>query len=313
MSRLHHPHGTLADGADPVLLMPERAGWRYTALRVLRFGRRQQRHLSTGAFEWFALPLSGAFTVECDGRRFELAGRESVFTAVSDFAYLPRDTTAVLTSHGGGELALPGARCERRLVPRYGPAADVPVELRGAGRASRQVTNFGSPDSWPHADRLMAVELLTPGGNWSSYPPHRHDADVHDGVACPVVNEEIYYFRIEAVAGAAGFGTHRTYAGPPGPFDDTVTVLDGDVFLVPRGYHGPCAAAPDHTMYYLNVLAGPGEQRSMAFCDDPAHAWIRDAWADRPPDPRLPLTSAPPPAVPAPPVIPATPVTPEES
>jgi len=297
MSRLHLPHGTLADGPDPVLLTPERAGWRHTALRVLRLRPREQRHLSTGAFEWFALPLTGAFTVECEGRRIELAGRRSVFTRVTDFAYLPRDTTAVLTSHAGGELALPGARCERRLSPRYGPASDVPVEIRGAGRASRQVTNFGSPDSWPHADRLMAVELLTPGGNWSSYPPHRHDADVHDGVRCPVVNEEIYYFRIQPVAGAAGFGTHRTYTAPDAvdaddAFDDTVTVRDGDVFLVPRGYHGPCAAAPDHTMYYLNVLAGPGEERSMAFCDDPAHAWIRDAWAGQSADPRLPLTSA---------------------
>ena len=178
----------------------------------------------------------------------------------------------------------PTARCERRLPPRYGPAADVPIEVRGAGVCTRQVTNFLSPESWPHADRLMAVELLTPGGNWSSYPPHRHD----DSPECPVNNEEIYYFRID---GADGFGLHRLYTSD-GEIDDTVTVGDGDVFLIPRGYHGPCIAAPGHTMYYLNVLAGPDGERSMAFCDDPAHHWVRESWAGMATDPRCPMTSA---------------------
>jgi 5-deoxy-glucuronate isomerase len=286
--RLHWPNGSLTDGGDPVLLDPERAGWRYTTLRVLRLSPGEGRRLQTGEFEWFALPLSGSYGVQCDGERFELTGRRSVFTRVSDFAYLPRDASAVIDSATGGELALAGAYCTRRLRPRYGAAEDVPVEIRGAGRASRQVTNFGTPGAWPHADRLMAVELLTPGGNWSSYPPHRHDADIVDGVRCPVINEEIYYFRIDG--GQHGFGTHRTYTAD-GEIDETVTVRDGDVFCVPRGYHGPCAAAPDYPMYYLNVLAGPGEQRSMAFCDDPAHAAVRDGWAGQPADPRLPLTS----------------------
>ena len=285
--RLHWADGALRDGADPVRLEPERAGWRHAALRVLRLAPGERRALDTGEFEWFALPLSGSYAVECDGERFELAGRRSVFTRVSDFAYLPRAAAAAVSSAGGGELALAGARCTRRLAPRYGPAADVPVELRGAGRASRQVNNFGAPDVWPHADRLIAVELLTPGGNWSSYPPHRHDADVVDGVACPVANEEIYYFRLHG--GPQAFGIHRTYTAD-GAIDETVTVRDGDVFCIPRGYHGPCAAAPDHPMYYLNVLAGPGPERSMAFCDDPAHAWIRDGWAGQPTDPRLPMT-----------------------
>ena len=97
---------------------------------------------------------------------------------------------------GGGEVAIATARCDRRLTARYGPADDVAVELRGAGPATRQVNNFLSPEAWPHADKLMCVELLTPDGNWSSYPPHRHD----DSPECPVNNEEIYYFRI-GVAG----------------------------------------------------------------------------------------------------------------
>lgn len=82
---------------------------------------------------------------------------------------------------------------------------------------------------------------------------------------------------------------HRTYTAD-GELDENVAVRDGDVFLIPRGYHGPCVAAPGYPMYYLNVLAGPAPERSMAFCDDPAHGWVRDTWASVPPDPRCPVT-----------------------
>jgi 5-deoxy-glucuronate isomerase len=279
---LHRPHGTLADGPDPVRLTPEDAGWAYTGLRVLRVAAGELRTLTTGEFEAFVLPLSGALTVEVDGEHIPLTGRPSVFDRVTDFAYIPRDANVTLSSVDGCELALPMARCTTRLDPRYGPAEDVPVEVRGAGNATRQVTNFGVPGAWDHADRLNACELLTPDGNWSSYPPHKHDH------TCEVVNEEIYYFRIE---GPDGFGFHRTYT-PDATIDETITVRDGDVFLIPRGYHGPCVAAPGYPMYYLNVLAGPGPQRSMAFCDDPIHTWIRDTWSSQPPDPRCPLTTA---------------------
>ena len=283
--KLHFPPGP---GGEPVRVLPEDAGWSYTALLVWRLEPGETRDLDTGELEWFALPLSGSFVIDVDGQAFELEGRASVFTRITDFAYLPREASARVSSKRGGELALPGARCTRRLQPRYGAAHDVPVELRGAGRASRQVANFGAPDAWPHAERLMAVELLTPPGNWSSYPPHRHDADVVDGVACPAVNEEIYHFRI---GGDHGFGFHRTYTAD-GAIDLTATVRDGDTYCVPRGFHGPCVASPDHPMYYLNVLAGPGERRSMAFCDDPAHHWVRESWEAMATDPRCPMTGA---------------------
>jgi 5-deoxy-glucuronate isomerase len=280
---LHRPHGTLADGPDPVRLGPDDAGWTYTGLRVLSLAAGESRELSTGEFEAFVLPLSGGgATVSVDGHQISLAGRASVFDRVTDFAYVPRDAEVTLSTVDGCELALPMARCTRRLEPRYGPAEDVPVEVRGAGNATRQVTNFGVPGVWEHADKLNACELITPDGNWSSYPPHKHDE------TCDVVNEEIYYFRIQ---GSDGFGLHRTYTGD-GDLDETVTIRDGDVFLIPRGYHGPCIAAPGYPMYYLNVLAGPAGQRSMAFCDDPAHTWVRDTWAAQPTDPRCPVTTA---------------------
>jgi 5-deoxy-glucuronate isomerase len=279
---LHRPHGTLADGPDPVRLDPATANWNYTGLRVLRLTPGEHRVITTGEFEAFALPLSGAVTVLVDDERFDLAGRESVFTRVTDFAYLPRDAEVSLSTAAGCELALPMARCIRRLPPKHGPAETVPVEVRGAGNATRQVTNFGVPGVWDHADKLNACELITPDGNWSSYPPHKHDD------TCPVTNEEIYYFRIQ---GPGGFGFHRTYTDDRS-IDEQVTIHDGDVFLIPRGYHGPCVAAPGYPMYYLNVLAGPAPDRSMAFCDDPAHTWIRDTWPTQPQDPRCPVTTA---------------------
>jgi 5-deoxy-glucuronate isomerase len=266
-----------------VHVTPRDAGWSFTGLRVIRLLPGESRTLATGEEEMLVLPLAGSARVECDGRRFDLAGRESVFARVSDFAYVPRDAEMSLWSASGGELALPSARARRRLSPAYGPAEEVPIEIRGAGSATRQVTNFCAPETFP-ADRLVAVEVLTPAGNWSSYPPHKHD-QAREGEA---ILEEIYYFRI---AGPQGFGFHRTYTAD-GEIDATVTVCDGDVFLVPRGYHGPCVATPDHDMYYLNVLAGPGETRTMAFCDDPDHHWVRETWRGRAPDPRVPLTSA---------------------
>lgn len=291
MTAPHRPRGTLADGHDPVLLTPEHAGWTHTGLRVLTVAAGATRTVSTGEFEAFVLPLRGGCSVAVDGESFELRGRATVFTRVTDFAYVPRDAEVTVHSADGCELALPMARCTRRLTPAYGPAEEVPVEVRGAGNSTRQVTNFGVPGVWDHADKLNACELITPDGNWSSYPPHKHDEASDREVA----NEEIYYFRIAGRDGVTpsreGFGLHRTYT-EDGGIDVDTAVRDGDVFLIPRGFHGPCVAAPGYPMYYLNVLAGPGPERSMAFCDDPAHSWVRDTWADQDQDPRCPVTTA---------------------
>ena len=133
--------------------------------------------------------------------------------------------------------------------------------------------------------------MLTPEGNWSSYPPHKHD-DTPDSLAN---NEEIYYFRLgrsgSTETSAEGFAVHRTYTAD-GSIDETLVVRDRDAFLVPRGYHGPCVAAPGYPLYYLNVMAGPNPERTMAIVDDPAYAWIRDTWRDQPTDPRCPMTTA---------------------
>jgi 5-deoxy-glucuronate isomerase len=239
------------------------------------------RVLETGPDEMVIVPLRGGVSVECEGSRFELQGRRSVISRVTDFAYVPRDTTFTLTSAAGGEFALPSARARRRLRPAYGPAEKVPIEIRGRGGATRQSTT--SALSVFETDRLTAVEVLTPPGNWSSYPPINM---MRNARAKP--SSKIYYFRLE---GEASFGLHKTYASD-GAFDVTSTVRDGDVFLVPRGYHGPSIAPPEHTLWYLNVLAGPAEQRSMTFCDDPRHHWIRESWRNQAIDPRVPMSGS---------------------
>ena len=183
--------GTTAAGPYLTEITPEAAGWAYSGLRIVELTRGGKVELATGPDETIVLPLSGAATVDCDGQRFALHGRRDVFDRVSDFAYLPRDADALITSADGGRFALPSARASRRLAARYVAAADVPVELRGSGSASRQVNNFCAPAVFG-ADRLIAVEVLTPGGNWSSYPPHKHDEQTADESQL----EEIYYFEV---------------------------------------------------------------------------------------------------------------------
>jgi 5-deoxy-glucuronate isomerase len=272
---------------------PDDAGWTYCGLEIVDLEPGDPYELVTGPAEMVVLPLSGTpVAVEVESERFELGGRASVFAAVTDWAYLPIDAEVRLTSERGAAVALPSARATRRFDPARVAAGDVAIEIRGAGPATRQVTNFMSPERFDGADKLMCVELLTPDGNWSSYPPHRHD----DSPECPVNNEEIYYFRIGQTGttdyASDGFAMHRTYT-PEGDVDVNVTVHDGDVFVIPRGYHGPCVAAPGYPLYYLNILAGPGGERSMAFCDDPTHHWVRDSWDGMASDPRVPMTGAP--------------------
>lgn len=283
------PAGTTATEHFGLEITPESAGWEFSGLRVLELSPGQSASFATGTDEMIVLPLHGAATVHGDEFDFELSGRDSVFAAVSDFVYLPRDCTVTITSPDGGRFALPSASATQRLSPRHVAAADVPVELRGAGRASRQVNNFCAPEVFA-ADRLIAVEVLTPGGNWSSYPPHKHD----EVSAVESQLEEIYYFEIAAggPARADGVGYQRVYTSGPGrDIDVSAEVHSGDTVLIPHGYHGPSMAAPGYDLYYLNVMAGPGE-RVWKVCDDPAHGWIRDSWAGEPIDPRLPMTSA---------------------
>lgn len=266
---------------------PATAGWGWSGLRVLRLGPGETYTFDTADNEVIVLPLAGSCTVTSGTDSATLVGRESVFTAVSDFVYVGRERTVHIESAAGGRFALPASRARRDLPFRHVPASDVSVELRGTGNCSRQVNNFCTPDTF-EADRMIACEVLTPGGNWSSYPPHKHDVERQGETQL----EEIYYFEIADGPDGPGMGYQRVYASDERPMDVLAEVRSGDSVLIPHGWHGPSIAAPGYDMYYLNVMAGPGQERLWLICDDPAHAWVRQTWSENDVDARLPLTSA---------------------
>jgi 5-deoxy-glucuronate isomerase len=285
------PNGSLATAEQPLSLTVERAGWNYCGLEVYDLSRVRDVEFAFEDREAVIVPLSTrAMKVTVNGATFSLAGRPGVFAAVADWLYVPVGASVRVTGEPG-EFAVCTAKAEREFPVHHGRAATVPVEPRGAGFATRQVNNIATPDSFRNAHRILVCEVLTPGGNWSSWPPHRHD-----GVAgCQFMNEEIYYFRLgkqqsdHGDAEATGYFHAYTVDGT---VNDTVTLRDGDAYILPAGYHGPSIAAPEYPMYFLNVLAGPAEDRTMAFCDDPSHHWIRDSWKSQQIDPRVPMTSA---------------------
>jgi 5-deoxy-glucuronate isomerase len=252
---------------------PERAGWRYLSFRV----ETGPFSAETGTEEICLVPLGGTCRVEAEGESWELVGRTNVFAGMPWALYLPRETSYRVD--GDAELAVCGAVCVERREPVFIGPLEVEIEVRGAGNATRQINHIVKPE-FP-AERLLVVEVFTPSGNWSSYPPHKHDEDRPPG---EVILEETYYYRAER---PEAFAVQRLYS-PRHELDVTATVRDGDLMLVPYGYHTTCAAQ-GYDLYYLNALAG--DRRSMAASDDPQLAWIRAAWETMEKDPRVPLVS----------------------
>ena len=189
--------------------------------------------------------------------------------------YLPVGTQYSVSAETDCDLAFCFCRATQRHPARLITPEDIEVEIRGAGNATRQINKIIRPEF--AADRLLVVEVYTPSGNWSSYPPHKHDVHNPPG---EVDLEEIYYYRIDR---PEGYAIQRVYTRDH-RLDATVTVRDGELVLIPEGYH-PVVAAHGYNVYYLNALAGSA--RSMAASDDPDYAWVRQTWTTK--DPRLPL------------------------
>ena len=284
MRTYHLPAGSTAQEDVAVLVTPESAGWAFSGLLVVVLEPGGTLTWETGESETLVLSLSGSCTVTLGDETLTVEGRRDVFAGPSDFVYVPRDSEVTVTSEDGGRFALPSAVCSRRLPFRHQPASAVPVELRGAGQASRQVNNFCTPNAF-EAEAIIACEVLTPGGNWSSYPPHKHD----EASDTESVLEEIYYYEIAGGPSGPGMAYQRVYGHGDKEIDVLAEVRDGDVVLIPHGWHGPSMAVPGYDLYYLNVMAGPGDERAWRICDDPAHGWVRDTWADQDVDPRLPF------------------------
>ncbi|WIB61079.1 5-deoxy-glucuronate isomerase [Curtobacterium sp. MCLR17_007] len=267
-------------------------GWTHTGLRTGTVTDGGELRLASAAVERIVVPLAGSFHVAFAGSAGtgsqSLEGRASVFDGPTDVLYLGSGSSATIT--GSGRIAVAEVPTDQVKASTYIARQDVPVELRGAGQSSRQVHNFGTPAALD-AVKAIVCEVITPAGNWSSYPPHKHDTTVpgHESDL-----EEIYYYEsavargVDAPDTAEPFALHRTYASDDRPIDEFRQVRTGDIALVPYGWHGPAVAAPGYDMYYLNVMAGPDPERVWNITDDPAHGWVRQVWESEDIDPRLP-------------------------
>lgn len=249
-----------------VEVTPQTAGWRHLTFRVV--GGPQTRSTAPDE-EAVVVVLGGSGTLQVGPIRREIRGRADVFDGLPWWAYVPPGTPA--SFEGQGELAWGSAfGVEPGLPPCICGPKEARVEMRGARNVSRQITHLADPG---FARRILAVEVYTPSGNWSSYPPHRHDAD---RLPEEVDLDEVYYYRMPD----KGFAIQRLYDGAD--LDELILARDRDTVLVRRGYH-PVVAGPGYDVYYLNFLAG--DHPLWITCDDPELAWVRETW-----DSRQPLT-----------------------
>jgi len=259
---------------------PASAGWEYIRFTVRRLVPGIEWHGKTKDDECCLVLLSGTCNVRWIGQEpVTLGPRASVFSSYPHAVYLPAGQTFSVEASETADLAECRAPSDKPLAPVHVRPADCGYEIRGGGNATRQIVDI-LPPSFP-ADRLLICEVFTPSGNWSSYPPHKHDVD---NPPSEVDLEETYYYRMRD---PLGYGFQRLYS-LDGRTDETLRVQDGDLVLIRDGYH-PFVTAYGYDAYYLNVLAGT--RRSMAASDDPRYAHFRQSWPA--PDPRLPVVPRP--------------------
>ena len=246
-----------------IKVTPETAGWEYVGFEVLGLEAGRSVSRSTGSEEVCLVPLSGTCNVSAGDEEWkELGGRENVFEGPPDAVYLPPGTEYTVEASTELEVAVASAPAERGVGPmRMGPE-DIDVEIRGSGNMEREIRPILMEDRG--AERLLVVEVLTPNGHWSSYPPHKHD---RDDPPRERYLEETYYHKIRP---ERGFALQRVYT-EDSSLDETLTFHDGDVVLVPKGYH-VVSTPPGYDLYYLNVMAGP--VREWRIKNHPEHEWL---------------------------------------
>jgi 5-deoxy-glucuronate isomerase len=251
------PDGTM------LRVTPSSAGWHYVGFEVLEIATCQRTPRPATDLETCAVILSGHCDIRSEhGEWLGLGEREDPFSGLPWAAYLPPQTSFELVGvAAGAEVALCTAPASTGASPRVLDPAKIDVEVRGHGTQERRIHPIlmgGEP-----ADSLLVCEVLTPGGHWSSYPPHKHD---RDAMPAESLLEETYYHRISP---RTGFGFQRVYSDD-GELDEAIAFRDHDVVLVPRGYH-TVSTPPGHDLYYLNVMAGP--TRAWAIANDPDYEW----------------------------------------
>lgn len=261
-----------ADPGDGVLIHVDvaSAAWEFIGLTVHRLELGTPLTVESDGDEYAIVLLSGSCTISHDDQKVSLGPRGNIFDDPPWAYYLPVGTVCTVEVQSTTEIAICRSRATEAKPARLIRPENVAIEIRGAGNASREIRHVIKPE-FP-ADKLLVVEVITPSGNWSSYPPHKHD--IHD-MPREADLEEIYYYRIDS---PDGFGLQRLYTAD-GSIDEAFVIHDGDLLLVPFGYHA-FAVAQGYTGYYLNVLAGDEPVRTMQPSDDPRHAWVRATWND---------------------------------
>lgn len=257
------PHAPAADGSV-LEVTPASAGWSHVGFQVVKLEPGQHHAGGASHREACLVILSGTASVRAGNLSVDRAGsRRSVFDDIPPAAfYVPAGIEFDVKAETAVELAIGTAPGLGRGDPRLIDPARMSLEVRGHGTNQRFVRNI-LPETEP-AESLLVVEVITPGGHWSSYPPHKHDTAT-DGEE--TVLEETYYHRLNP---PQGFAIQRVYTDDRS-IDETIAVEDGDVVMVPRGYH-PTGAPHGYDLYYLNVMAGP--DRHWIFRNDPTHDWI---------------------------------------
>lgn len=282
-----HP-GNSADPDVIVEVRPEDAGWETIAFQARRLAAGAKWSSSTGTQELALTVLGGTLNLSSNrGSWHGLGQRADVFSGLPTALYLPPGVDFTITAINDCEFAI--AQTEAGTThhpPRLVTPLEVTVEIRGGDQATRRIHNI-IPPGFP-CERLVVVEVFTPGGNWSSYPPHKHDIHRSDaeGQLLEADLDEIYYYRSDR---PEGYALQRIYTGPTSPLqqaglpiDAAVVARNNDVILVPEGYH-PVTSPVGYTTYYLNILAGSAQ--SLASYDDPTYAWVKASYTTR--DPRV--------------------------
>lgn len=266
--RTHHLTSTNIPGSGPILeVTPRSAGWTHLGFTAFRLAAGDRHVVTSDGNEIAFVPLSGTVTFEVDGRTYR-THRSGVFTAMPHVLYVPPGRTVTLSADDDVEVAWGSAPATGTYPVRWFEPHEMRREVRGGGPAVREVHHVLSHPL--PAERLIVFEVYVPGGAWSGWPPHCHDGRMGSGYL-----EETYYYRI---APSTGFAMHRNYTRE-GDLDEIVAVRDGDLMVVPGGYH-PVAAAPGSNTYFLNFLAGDlvDGDRARPPVDDPDHAWIVRDW-----------------------------------
>jgi 5-deoxy-glucuronate isomerase len=272
-----HSRDLPSEQSGELLHLPrQQAMWEWMSFFVRRLQAGEVLHTGTEHEEAAFVLLSGTCLVDFGQGQKRIGKRKNVFDGYPYAVYLPASNRATFGAETVCEIAECRVPSEARLEPRLITPSDVVSGLRGGGNVSRQIVDIMRPD-FP-ADKLVVIEVYTPGGNWSSYPPHKHD--VHNPPT-EVDLDEIYYYRIDHPK--EGFALQRLYSQDKSQ-DFTVRAMDGDAVLVRSGFH-PVVAGPGYNVYYLNFLAGTS--RTLAVTEDPNHVWLKSTWKEM--DPRLPL------------------------